>query len=273
FFGYQYQYVRNTLQLNQGPCIIEGDSVGHPVFSEIGFMSGIAETDWSWAPLVADFDNDGFRDIVVTNGFPKDVTDHDFIVYRDEAFAKTSKQEIIRQIPEVKLPNYAFRNSGDLTFDDVSDSWGLTRPGFSTGAAVVDLDADGALDLVVSNINDEAFIYRNGARNTDRPNHYLQVSFEAENGNLEGFGAVVDIFYGAEGHQVYEHNPYRGYMSTMQPVAHFGLGAESMVDSVVIRWPNGKKQTLGQVGADQVVRVRIDDAGQDYSWKENKVAD
>lgn len=275
FFGYQHQYVRNTLQLNRGPRINEGDSLGYPVFSEIGFMSDIAETDWSWAPLVADFDNDGFRDIVVTNGFPKDVTDHDFIVYREEAFARISKEEIIRQIPEVKLPNYAFRNNGDLTFDDVSDNWGLTRPAFSSGAAVVDLDADGALDLVVSNINDEAFIYRNAGMEQGRPNHYLQLSFEAEKGNLEGFGAVVDIYYDAAGqqvHQVYEHNPYRGYMSTMHPIAHFGLGMASMVDSIVVRWPNGKKQTLKQVKADQVVQVRMSDAKQGYSWQENQVA-
>jgi hypothetical protein len=130
YYGHQYQYVRNTLQLNQGPRPDESDSANVPVFSEIGFMSGIAETDWSWAPVVTDFDNDGFRDIIVTNGFPKDVSDHDFIVYREEAFAKKSKQEIISQIPEIKLLSYAFRNNGDLTFSNTSARVGIENSRF-----------------------------------------------------------------------------------------------------------------------------------------------
>ena len=116
FYGHQYQYVRNTLQLNQGPRIAENDSIGIPAFSEISFMSGIAQTDWSWAPLVTDFNNDGYRDIIVTNGFPKDVSDHDFMVYQDQAYGKTPKQEVIKQIPQIKLHNYAFQNNGDLDF-------------------------------------------------------------------------------------------------------------------------------------------------------------
>ena len=115
-FGYEYQYVRNTLQLNRGPRVLENDSIGMPAFSEIGFLSGISQTDWSWSPLVADFDNDGYRDIYITNGFPRDVSDHDFIAYRNQSKGLVSNKEIINQIPEVKLHNYGFRNNGDLTF-------------------------------------------------------------------------------------------------------------------------------------------------------------
>ena len=120
FFKYQYQYVRNTLQINQGLSVGSNDSVGNPVFSEVGYYSGIAETDWSWTPLVADFDNNGLRDIVVTNGFPKDITDHDFLAYRKESAPSVSQSYTLAQIPQVKLHNYAYKNSGNCVFKDVS---------------------------------------------------------------------------------------------------------------------------------------------------------
>ena len=134
-YGLQYQYVRNTLQINQGPHVLENDSIGHPVFSDIGFLAGIAETDWSWTPLVADFDNDSYRDMIITNGFPKDVTDHDFIAYRNKAIDLVSKRDLLDQIPKIKLANYAYKNGGDLTFSNVSDEWGLADESFSNGAA------------------------------------------------------------------------------------------------------------------------------------------
>ena len=274
FLGHQYQYVRNTLQLNQGLRTGTNDSIGIPGFSEVGFMSGIAHTDWSWAPLVVDFDNDRFRDVVVTNGFPKDVTDHDFMIYRDEAFAKVSKKEIIAQIPVIKLHNYAFKNNGGWTFSDASANWGLDVPAFSNGAAFADFDRDGAMDMVINNINDEAFIYKNTLRErNDNTSHYLQIEFNADEKNIDGFGAWVDVYYDNGGHQVYENNPYRGYLSTMQFIAHFGLGGSPMIDSVVIRWPGGKKQTLRQVKVDQVLKVNIADAHEVYSWQQSKPAE
>ena len=274
FFGHQYQYTRNTLQLNQGPRTGENDSIGIPAFSEIGFMSGIAQTDWSWAPLVTDFNNDGYRDIIVTNGFPKDVSDHDFMVYQDQAYGKTSKEQILKQIPQIKLHNYAFQNNGDLTFKDATDSWGLSVPTFSNGAAFADLDNNGTMDMVINNINDEALIYKNTSREkNDSTNHYLQIVFKGDQKNIEGLGAWADIYYDKGRHQVYENNPYRGYLSTMQSIAHFGLGRSAMIDSVVIRWPNGKKQTLKQVKADQVLKVNIADAHEVYSWQQSKLAD
>jgi hypothetical protein len=272
-YRHQYQYVRNTLQLNQGPRIGENDSIGIPVFSEISFMSGIAQTDWSWAPLITDFNNDGYRDIIVTNGFPKDVSDHDFIVYSDQAFALTPKKEIIKQIPEIKLRNYAYKNNGDLTFSDASVQWGLNVPTFSNGGAFADLDNNGTMDLVINNINDEASIYKNTFVRNDSTNHYLQIKFKGDQKNIDGLGAWADVYYDKNKHQVYENNPYRGYLSTMQSIAHFGLGKSSMIDSVVIRWPNGKKQMMQQVKADQVLKVNIAEAHEMYSWTQSKIND
>ena len=174
-YGYQYQYVRNTLQLNQGPRLAGNDTIGDPVFSDVGFYAGISSTDWSWAPVVQDFDNDGLRDIIITNGFPKDLTDHDFIAFREKSFANKSKREVLNAIPEVKIKNYAFRNNGGgVQFTNVTNDWGLTALSFSNGAAYADLDNDGDLDVVISNINDKAFIYQNKSveKNEDNPNSY-----------------------------------------------------------------------------------------------------
>ncbi|WP_184548207.1 VCBS repeat-containing protein [Mucilaginibacter sp. FT3.2] len=265
-YGYQYQYVRNTLQLNQGPSVGENNQLGHPVFSEIGFLSGVAQTDWSWTPMVTDFDNDGYRDIIVTNGYPRDVTDHDFIAYRSNAFLITPKKEVLKQIPSVKIHNYAFRNNGGLQFKDVSMDWGLGIPSFSNGAVYVDLNNDGALDLVINNINDEALIYKNTAgENKENAHHYLNVKFEGPNQNREGIGAFVHIYYQHGLHQVYENNPYRGYLSSIQPIAHFGLGECKTIDSVVVKWPNKYRQTFLNVNADQTLSANVNNAHQTYT--------
>ncbi len=263
FFGYNYQYVRNTLQLNQGQRLKENDSLGVPIFSEISLISGIAETDWSWAPMVTDFDNDGNRDIIITNGFPKDITDHDFSVFRGQAYQVASKEYILSQIPEVKLHSYAFRNNGNLTFDDVSESWGLTTPRFSNGAAYADLDNDGDLDFIVNNINDEASVYRNTEREQNKDSsNYLQVSLTGDSLNIAGLGAWVEIHYNHGKQQVWENTPYRGYLSTVQDIAHFGLGTLNFVDTLLIKWPNGKQQLLQHVKANQLLKVNIRNAAQ-----------
>ena len=267
-FGTQYQYVRNTLQVNQGPRLGQQGRIGSPAFSEVGFLSGVSQTDWSWTPLVVDFNNDGFRDIVVTNGFPKDVSDRDFITYRHEAYALTSKQKILDQIPQVKIHNYAFENRGDLTFKDVSKDWGVNIPTFSNGAVYADLDNDGAMDMIVNNVNDEALVYRNTSRD-DKKNidkvHFLQISFKGGKQNISGLGAMADIYYDHGKHQVYENDPYRGYLSSVEAMAHFGVGKVTMVDSAVIRWPGGKKQKLVNVKADQKIKVNIADANINYT--------
>lgn len=273
YFGYQYQYVRNTLQLNRGPRVGPNDSIGAPVFSEIGFYAGMAETDWSWTPMVADFDNDGFRDIIVTNGYPKDVTDHDFTVFRAKANNLLAKADLLKQIPEVKLNKYAFKNDGDLHFSNVSRDWGMTTPAYSNGAAYADLDNDGDLDMVINNINDEAMLYRNTSRERNKEdNHYLHVQLAGDSLNRDGIGARIELHYGGGKQQVYENTPFRGYLSTIQNIAHFGLGGMGSVDTVVIRWPGRKMQTLLHVPADQLLKVNIRDAHPDETPAQETIA-
>ena len=269
-YGYQYQYVRNTLQLNQGPRINAGDSIGDPVFSDIGFYAGISQTDWSWCPLVTDFDNDGNRDIIITNGFPRDITDHDFVSFRMGSSQIASMQYTLSQIPQVKLSNYAFRNNGNLTFTNVSNQWGITNPTFSNGAVYVDLDNDGDMDMVVNNIDDEASVYKNNAMNTEKHPHYLSVQLIGDSLNRNGLGAFVELHYKGE-KQVYEQSPYRGYLSTMPLQAHFGLGNIAVIDSLIIKWPNRKEQILMNVKADQTIAVNEKNALLSYSFDRSRV--
>lgn len=218
------QYVRNTLQLNLGPRINSRDSIAEPVFAEIGYYAGVAETDWSWTPSVADFDNDGYRDIIITNGYPKDVTDHDFVAFRTELSNVASKQQLLDEIPQIKVASYAFKNSGNLKFEDVSRKWGIDEPEFSNGAVYADLDNDGDLDYVVNNINGEASLYENTIRGTEKnPANYLHVIFEGDKNNINGLGAWAEVYYDGQ-IQVYENIPYRGYLSTIDTKAYFGLG-------------------------------------------------
>jgi hypothetical protein len=272
-YGYEYQYVRNTLQWNQGPSVGENDSIGIPSFSEIGFLSGISQTDWSWSPLVTDFDNDGYRDLVITNGFPRDVSDHDFMAYREENKGIVSKKMLLDQIPKVKLHNYAFRNNGDLTFSDQTSAWGLDQPTFSTSVAYADFDNDGAMDMVINNTNDEALLYRNTSRDQDSVNtRFLKIKIKGDQKNINGLGTVVHIYYDHGKQQVYENNPYRGYLASMQGIIHFGLNHVSVIDSVVLQWYNGKKQTIRNVPADQVLTVDINHADSDYSLQQPVIA-
>lgn len=269
YFGYQYQYVRNSLQINQGPRMTQNDSIGDPIFSDMGFFSGIAETDWSWTPLVADFDNDGFRDIVITNGFPKDVTDHDFLAFRRESSTIASQDYVLSQIPQVKIHNYAFRNKGDLHFDNVTDNWGLSVTSFSNGAAYADLDNDGDMDMIVNNINDEAFIYENTTNEKNKTTaNYLHVKLKGDNQNLGGLGAWIEIYYNKGQKQVYENYPYRGYLSSVESGAFFGLGAVATIDSLIVRWPSHRKQIIKDVKTNQVLTVDIQNANLPDSWNE-----
>jgi len=273
-YGFQYQYVRNSFQLNRGPRVNGFDSIGDPIFSEISFLSGIAETDWSWTPVVADFNNDGWRDLIVTGGYPKDITDHDFQMFMRQASNLISHQSVMSQIPQVKIHNFAFRNNGDLTFSDVSADWGMLTPGFSNGAAYADLDGDGDLDLVINNINDEAHIYRNMTREQHpADDHYLRVKLLGDSLNKGGFGAWVELHYDSgRRQQVYEVNPYRGYLSTDENIVHFGVGKTTMVDSLVVRWPNGRMQLIQHVACDQVVKVDYREARLPWSFEPNLLA-
>jgi len=273
YYHYNYQYVRNTLQWNQGPRVGNNDSIGVPVFSDISFYAGVAETDWSWAPVIADFDNDGNRDMIITNGFPKDVTDHDFTTFRNQAYQIASKEHILKQIPEVKLHNYAYRNNGDLTFSDVSSQWGMTIPSFSNGAVYADLDNDGDLDVVINNINDEASVYKNKQRDQNKDaNHYLQLQLNGDSLNRNGNGAWIELYYDKGKKQVWENTPYRGYLSTLSTHAHFGLGGIATIDSLVIKWPGWKMQVLYNVKADQLLQIALKDADKAYDLPQPGIA-
>jgi enediyne biosynthesis protein E4 len=251
-FGFTHQYVRNTLQLNMGNKPHTND----PTFAEISLLANVAQTDWSWTPMLADFDHDGLRDLVITNGFPRDVTDRDFAQFRAQSSSVASKDFLLGEIPVVKIPNFAFKNNGDLSFKDVSEKWGLGEPSFSNGAAYADLDRDGDLDMITNNINDSAFVFRNNlVESKPEKSHYLRIAFKGGTKNLMGLGAKVTLHYNHGQIQTYEHSPYRGYLSTVEPVAHFGLGETRLIDSAIVVWPNGKQETLRSLKADQVVYV------------------
>ena len=258
--GYSPQFMRNTLQHNNGP----NPQTGQPTFSEIGRLAGIHRTDWSWSALFADYDNDGFRDLLVTNGYPKDITNRDFVAYRMDQYqhGNTGNQHLrdaLDKVPGAPMTNYLFRNNGgNLTFSNVSADWGFTKSAFSNGAAYADLDNDGDLDLVINTIDQEALVYRNRASQLHK-NHYVRVRLRGPKNNPGGFGARVSLFYGGK-QQVAEQSPYRGYESTVEPTLHFGLGAVSQVDSIQVTWPEGRSQTLKNVKANQSVVVDHQDA-------------
>ena len=238
--GYHPQYARNTLQLNRG--IVGGGGKVH--FSEIGFLAGIAATDWSWAPLFADFDNDGLKDLFVTNGIYRRPNDLDYIASLD------SGPPNIARMPHVPIASYLFHNNGDLTFTNRAGDWGLGDRGFSNGAAYADLDNDGNLDLVVNHLNAPAAIYRNRGTGS----HSLRVALRGTGGNTGGIGSKVTIT--AQGHgQLLEEMPTRGFQSSVDPVLHFGLGAATQVDSLTVIWPGGRRQMLTSVPADQTITL------------------
>ncbi|PHN07532.1 VCBS repeat-containing protein [Flavilitoribacter nigricans] len=251
-YGYNYQYPRNTLQLNRGT----NPETGLPVFSDVGMFAHVQETDWSWATLFADFDNDGWKDLYVANGFPKDVTDRDFSDFRAFAGKLVAQEELLAAIPEVKSPNFLFRNTGKLNFEDVTGDWGLKVPSFSNGAAYVDLDQDGDLDLVTNNIDDPAFIFEN---KSNSPNHYLRIKLRGAAKNPDAFGASATITTGEQRQKLHLLSG-RGYLSKTENTLHFGLGEQSSVDALVVTWPDGKETRMENVAADQVLTLDHADA-------------
>jgi hypothetical protein len=256
--GFYYQYMRNMLQLNEGN--------GH--FSEIGQLAGVSNTDWSWSPLLADLDNDGWKDLFVTNGYVRDFTNLDFIKFL-EGFTKgrahLQREDVLRivdQMPSSNVHSYFFHNDGGLTFSDRSTDWGILQPSNSNGAAWVDLDNDGDLDIVVNNINGPAFLYENNARQQDGY-HYLQVKLEGKGLNTEGIGARLSL-YSAGKMQYLEQMPQQGYQSTVSSILHFGLGKDAAIDSLRVVWPSGREQVLRNVGEDQLLSVRENEAAGNY---------
>lgn len=260
--GYSSQYIRNMIQLNNG------EIGGKITFSDIGQLAGIFETDWSWAPLFADFDNDGYKDLFIGNGIHHDVTNMDV----SELWMKTIRanpgiefsvlykllKNEMDKIGNIKKPNVIFQNTRGLVFEKKTKEWGLEKPLYSTGSAFSDLDNDGDLDLVLNNINDEASVYENTLLSSDSvkmKSHFISLLLKGDSLNTGGIGTKITVYLNGK-LQYYEHFPIRGFQSMVDPKIHFGLGESSIVDSIYIWWPDGKEQYLYNIKSDQFLTIR-----------------
>ena len=253
---FSQQYIQNTLQLNNG----------NNTFSEVAYHSGVAKTDWSWAGLLFDMDNDGNRDIFITNGINHDLTDLDFVnFFANEIIQKmalTGRKQaidsIINKMPVKPQPNYAYKNNGDITFDNANKEWGFETPSLSNGVAYGDLDNDGDLDLVVNNVNMLPFVYRN---NTDSltSNNYIKIKLEGEKVNKFAIGSTVKIFHDNTIH-VQEQMPSRGFQSSMDYVMTIGLGAAKVIDSLRVIWPDNRTQKWSNVGVNTTLTLKQNEA-------------
>lgn len=263
-FGYAHQFARNTLQVNNQ----DG------TFSEIALQSGVAATDWSWSTLFADFDLDGRKDILVTNGIVRRPNDLDYInfIQVDSVQIKLDKMTtealtFVDKMPTVRLPNYLFRNNGDSTFNNVAYDWGLSEASYSNGAAYVDLDNDGDLDIVMNNLESEAFIYENRTINKEKGNAgFLQFVFEGADANKFGVGAKV-FLYDSGNLQMQECIPTRGFQSSVDFTLTFGAGQTTNVDSVIVVWPDGRFQMLKNVKTNQRLVLKQSDAQGTFNYE------
>ena len=273
--GYDPQVKRNTLQLHAGLT-----PAGRPTFSEIGALAGVHATDWSWSPLLADFDNDGWRDLFVTNGLPRDITQRDFANYKLRVLQQQGNTprsvqrlyEASRDLDGAHLHNFLFENDGaapspsgsGLTFTDRSADWGMDRKSYSMGAAYADLDGDGDLDLVVNNLNAPASLYQNTA--TDTPGHnFLRVRLDGPPKNPRGLGTRLSVYAGARSWHA-RQSVYRGYKSSVPGPLHVGLDTIAAVDSVVVVWPDGRRQRRTAVDANQEITADYAEAAGTHRW-------
>ncbi len=264
--GFYNQFMQNTLQVNNG----------NDQFSEIANYAGVAKTDWSWGALLFDMDNDGYKDIYVCNGITHDLTNQDFVDFFANEFMQkmivSGKKEeietIINKMPSTPIPNYAFKNNKNLTFSNKAEDWGLSTPSFSNGAAYGDLDNDGDLDLVVNNVNMEAFVYRNNSEK-QKNHHYIKVKLKGDQLNKFAVGSVVELYAGKETIRQ-ELIPSRGFQSSMDYVMTFGIGTKK-IDSLQVIWPNGKYETVKKVVNNSLIKLDIANAKLNYVIKKEIV--
>ncbi|NBB77147.1 MAG: hypothetical protein GVY02_07190, partial [Bacteroidetes bacterium] len=257
--GFFPHFNMNTLQMNHG-LSDEGDVM----MSEISRLAGVTYTHWSWSSLFADFDNDGWKDILITNGYPKALNDFDYLANMHRAGNASSREEffanrarILEELHGYEIPNHLFRNQKNLTFEDVTSHWGVDESSFSYGAVYTDLDNNGLLDLVINNINAPATLYRNIGESSAR--NFLGVRLKGEQGNVNGIGAKVEIWH-EDSYQFLYKNPYRGFMSSMLQPLHFGLGEHERVDSLKVQWPDGRTQTIRSLDVNQIISLSQGDA-------------
>ena len=242
--GFHYQYMQNSLQVNNG-----NDLAGKPIFSNIARLTGMATTDWSWAPLFADFDNDGLKDVVITNGMRLDVNNND-LLSRETSTSLVPEKIDMNRAPSTPIENYLFRNKGGYDFEDVSKQWNANIRGFSNGISYGDLDNDGDLDMVVNNIDSPVSLLEN---NNQRAN-YLRIKLNGNGQNPMGIGAKVKVVT-EERVQWIEQSPTRGFQSSVEPVLHFGLGGAETVDELKIVWPDGTVQQQKNIAANQTLEL------------------
>lgn len=269
--GYGHQYNRNMLQLHSG---FTPD--GMPVFAEIGQLAGVSNTDWSWASLFADFDNDGWKDLFVTNGYLRESTNLDFMRYEvaealrkaeaegkdvstPEAYARNMPLfELVKKMPAVKISNYMYRNKQDLSFSDETKNWGLDEPGVSSGATYADLDNDGDLDLIVCNNNDPVWVYKNRSREVEK-NNFIKVRLTGDRKNLFAIGTKV-IVSTANGEQMQEMYPVRGYQSSVDYILHFGIGKQQTIQQVKVLWSSDSATVVMAPAVNTTIAIAKKDA-------------
>lgn len=249
---YYHQFTRNTLQINNG----DGS------FSDIGRLAKVAATDWSWGALVADFDNDGWKDLFVSNGISRDLTNQDYLQFASsDEFVKKVVEEsrvdykkLVDIIPSTKLSNFVFKNEGSYSFSDQTINWGLGEPSFSSGSAYVDLDNDGDLDLVVNNVDMQAFVFRNNSSVVNPENHFVKFSLKGDKGNTLAVGSSVKLYL--DGRTLFQEvMPMRGFQSTVDNRLNFGIGKATQIDSAIILWPNGKITKMDELQVDKTFFV------------------